>query len=174
MTKARDLRGAGRLLPFRADCSSFVSRAYHEGAGLGTAGATWAPSTRDMVPWDGVRLDPHYAFVAPAALRPGDLVLYDTCPQGGCPYKHVVMYLGSPDGGKTQWMAHTNSCGDVAKVARFWGFPTTGEPFLVARRVIVLPGETVVVPTPAVARDTASVAQKLGTAAVVRANAAAG
>ena len=138
--------GAGRMLPFRMDCSSFVSRAYSEGAGLGTAGTTWAPSTRNMVPWDGVSLDPHYAYVAPAALRPGDLVLYDTCPEGGCPYKHVVMYLGSPDGGATQWMAHTNSCGDVAKVETFWGFPTSGHPFMVARRVVGVPGETLSVP----------------------------
>ncbi len=135
--------GAGRLQPFRMDCSSFVSRAYAEGAGLRTAGPGWAPSTRNMVPWDGVALDPHYAFVAPIALRAGDLVTYDTCPQGGCPYKHVVMYLGSPDGGQSFWMAHTNACGDIAKIERFWGFPTSGHPFLVARRVIALPGETV-------------------------------
>jgi cell wall-associated NlpC family hydrolase len=140
--------GAGRMEPFRMDCSSFVSRAYAEGAGLNTAGANWAPSTRNMVPWDGVALDPHYAYVAPANLRAGDLVLYDTCPQGGCPYKHVVMYLGSPDGGKTFWMMHTNSCGDVAKVEPFLGFPTVGEPFLVARRVMALPGEVVHVPAP--------------------------
>lgn len=135
--------GAGRLQPFRMDCSSFVSRAYAEGAGLRTAGPGWAPSTRNMVPWDGVPLDPHYAFVAPVMLRAGDLVTYDTCPQGGCPYKHVVMYLGSPDGGTSFWMAHTNACGDIAKIERFWGFPTSGHPFLVARRVIALPGETV-------------------------------
>ena len=141
--------GAGRLLPFRADCSSFVSRAYHEGAGLATAGTDWAPSTRDMVPWDGVALDPHYAYVAPGGLRAGDLVLYDTCPQGGCAYKHVVMYLGSPDKGKTFWMIHTNSCGDVAKVEQFWGFPTSGHPFLVARRVVPVAGETVLLPTKA-------------------------
>ncbi len=141
--------GSGRLLPFRADCSSFVSRAYHEGAGLTTAGQGWAPSTRNMVPWDGVALDPHYSYVAPVNLRPGDLVLYDTCPQGGCPYKHVVMYLGSPDAGKTFWMIHTNSCGDVAKVEPFWGFPTSGHPFLVARRVVAEPGETVTIPTAA-------------------------
>jgi cell wall-associated NlpC family hydrolase len=132
--------GTGRMLPFRADCSSFVSRAYAEGAGLATAGDTWAPSTRNMVPWDGVALDRHYAKVSPAALRPGDLVLYDTCPQGGCPYKHVVMYLGQANGVK--WMLHTNSCGDVAKVERFWGFPAEGShTFLVARRVLALPGE---------------------------------
>ena len=153
--------GAGRMEPFRMDCSSFVSRAYAEGAGLNTAGATWAPSTRNMVPWDGVALDPHYAYVAPQNLRAGDLVLYDTCPQGGCPYKHVVMYLGSPDGGKTFWMMHTNSCGDVAKVEPFIGFPTTGEPFLVARRVITLPGEVVHVPVPPVTAAAAMAAAAL-------------
>jgi len=138
--------GAGRLLAFRADCSSLLSRAYAEGAGLRTAGDGWAPSTRDMVPWDGVALDPHYAYLAPGALRPGDLVLYDTCPQGGCPYKHVVMYLGDPDGGPG-WMLHTNSCGDVAKVERFWGTGSTASrTFLVARRVLALPGETVSAP----------------------------
>ncbi|MFN8148956.1 MAG: hypothetical protein U0R76_16030 [Candidatus Nanopelagicales bacterium] len=160
-------KGVGRMEPWRADCSSFVSRAYYEGAGVGTAGGTWAPSTRDMVPWDGVRLDPHYAYVAPAALRPGDLVLYDTCPQGGCPYKHVVMYLGSPDGGRTRWMLHTNACGDVAKVTAFWGFPTTGHPFLVARRVVVLPGERLrATAPPAAARAAASAATHRGTAVV--------
>jgi len=153
--------GAGRMQPFRMDCSSFVSRAYAEGAGLNTAGATWAPSTRNMVPWDGVALDPHYAYIAPADLRAGDLVLYDSCPQGGCPYKHVVMYLGSPDGGKTFWMAHTNACGDVAKVVPFYGFPTTGEPVLVARRVVTLPGEVVHVPTPPV-----TAAQAMAAAAI--------
>ncbi|MGD9954606.1 MAG: NlpC/P60 family protein [Candidatus Nanopelagicales bacterium] len=138
--------GTGRMLPFRADCSSFVSRAYAEGAGLATASDGWAPSTRNMVPWDGVALDRHYAKVSPAALRPGDLVLYDTCPQGGCPYKHVVMYLGH-DAAGSEWMLHTNSCGDVAKVERFWGFPTEGShTFLVARRVLALPGEKVAVP----------------------------
>ena len=136
------------MLPWRADCSSYVSRAYHEGAGLGTAGDTWAPSTRDMIPWDGAKLDPHYVYVPPTALRPGDLVLYNSCPQGGCPYRHVVMYLGSPDGGKTFYQAHTNSCGDVAHISQFAGFPVTGEYFEVARRVVALPGEKVRVPTP--------------------------
>ena len=165
-------KGVGRMQAWRADCSSLVSRAYAEGAGLATARADWAPSTRNMVPWDGVALDPHYAAVTPAALRPGDLVLYDTCPQGGCPYKHVVMYLGSPDGGRTRWMLHTNSCGDVAKVTPFWGFPVDGHPFLVARRIVALPGERVrsvapaterVAATTATRRATALVAQVLGT-----------
>lgn len=159
-------KGAGRMQPWRADCSSFVSRAYAEGAGLGTAGADWAPSTRNMVPWDGVALDPHYSLVAPAALRPGDLVLYDTCPQGGCPYKHVVMYLGSPDGGRTTWMLHTNACGDVAKVTAFWGFPTTGHPFLVARRVVPLPGERLRSIAPAAERRAAALATHRATAVV--------
>lgn len=161
-------KGAGRMTPWRADCSSFVSRAYAEGAGLRTAGEAWAPSTRDMVPWDGVALDPHYSYVAPDALRPGDLVLYDTCPQGGCPYKHVVMYLGSPDGGKTRWMLHTNACGDVAKVTAFWGFPTVGHPFLVARRVLALPGETLRTPTPLAAQRAAAAAQRHAAAVVSR------
>ncbi len=159
--------GAGRLLPFRADCSSFVSRAYHEGAGLATAGEGWAPSTRTMVPWDGAALDPHYAYVAPGGLRAGDLVLYDTCPQGGCAYKHVVMYLGSPDGGRTFWMIHTNACGDVAKVEPFWGFPTSGSPFLVARRVVALPGETVTIPTAAQAAATRTAMSATATSAPV-------
>jgi cell wall-associated NlpC family hydrolase len=129
--------GAGRMLPGRMDCSSLVSRAYHEGAGLGVAGSTWAPSTRDMVPWDGVALDPHYAPVPTSRLAPGDLVLYDT---GGATYRHVVMYLGMTSKGGQHWMLHTNSCGDVAKVEPFWGFPTTGShTFLVARRVQHLP-----------------------------------
>jgi cell wall-associated NlpC family hydrolase len=155
--------GAGRMLPWRADCSSFVSRAYFEGAGIGTAGTTWAPSTRDMVPWDGAKLDPHYAYVPPNLLRPGDLVLYNSCPQGGCPYRHVVMYLGSPDGGKTLWMAHTSSCGDVAHISQFAGFPTTGEPFLVARRVVALPGEVVKVPTALAAAQAAAAASSHAT-----------
>jgi cell wall-associated NlpC family hydrolase len=161
-------KGIGRMGPWRADCSSLVSRAYYSGAGIGTAGDTWAPSTRNMVPWDGVALDPHYVAVAPAALRPGDLVLYDTCPQGGCPYKHVAMYVGSPDGGKTRWMLHTNSCGDVAKVTSFWGFPTTGHPFLVARRVIVLPGEQLRTVAPAAERLAAQLAARQATFAVRR------
>jgi cell wall-associated NlpC family hydrolase len=133
--------GAGRMLPYRADCSSFVSRAYHEGAGLSTASLYDAPSTRDMVPWGGAGLDPHYAFVAPADIKPGDLVLYDTCPSSGsCAYRHVVMYLGTVDG--HIWMVHTSSCGDVAHVSAFWGLGSTSpSPFLVARRVMPTAGD---------------------------------
>ena len=121
-------KGVGRMDPFRFDCSSLVSRAYYLGAGLETAGASWAPSTRDMVPWDGVALAGWASYVAPTFVRPGDLVLYDT---GGAAYRHVVMYLA--DG----YMLHTNSCGDVAHVSAFTGFGTSpGHAFLVARRVL--------------------------------------
>lgn len=135
--------GAGRMLPFRADCSSFVSRAYAEGAGLSTASLYDAPSTRDMVPWGGAGLDRHYAYVAPTDIEPGDLVLYNTCPaSGSCAYRHVVMYLGTVDG--HAWMVHTSSCGDVAHVSAFWGFGSTGHaPFLVARRVVPTAGDPV-------------------------------
>lgn len=133
--------GIGRLDAWRYDCSSYVSRAYAEGAGLGTAGDGWAPSTRDMLPWDGADLDPHYMPVPPNRLKPGDLVLYDTCPEGEvCPYRHVVMYLGPQEKGGVPMMAHTNSCGGVAHVTEFWG--TDAANFLGARRVMALPGET--------------------------------
>ena len=123
--------GVGRMEPMRFDCSSYVSRAY-AAAGVPVAGTSWAPSTRDMDPWDGGQLVPHYAYVAPADARPGDLFLYDT---GGSAYRHVVMMLA--DG----FMAETGACGDGANVQRFWGAaPAAGHSFLVARRV-VLPGQ---------------------------------
>ena len=132
--------GVGRMDAFRFDCSSLVSRAYYLGAGLDTAGKDWAPSTRDMVPWDGVRLASWASRVAPSSLRPGDLVLYDT---GGSTYRHVVMYIGNG------YMLHTNSCGDVAHVSTFWGFPSGGgHVFLVARRVTAPAGYVPPAPTP--------------------------
>ncbi len=135
--------GIGRLEPWRYDCSSYVSRAYAEGAGLKTAGDAWAPSTRNMVPWDGTSLDPHYAIIPPDMLQPGDLVLYDTCPAGEtCTYRHVAMYLGTAEDGGQPLMAQTNACGSVAHVAVF---PGTDVPtFLGVRRVIPLKGEKIV------------------------------
>ena len=128
--------------PWRYDCSSYVARAYSEGAGLGTAGKSWAPSTRNMVPWDGAALDPHYAVIQPKRIRPGDLVLYDTCPEGEvCPYRHVVMYLGPAEPGGVPLMAHTNSCGDVAHVSPFTG--TDAPNLLGVRRVVPAYGEKV-------------------------------
>ncbi len=135
--------GIGRLDAWRYDCSSYVSRAYAEGAGLKTAGDGWAPSTRNMVPWDGASLDPHYAIIPPKKLRPGDLVLYDTCPDGEvCPYRHVVMYLGPAKPGGPPLQAHTNACGDVAHVTPFIG--TDAANFLGVRRVVPAYGEKVV------------------------------
>lgn len=137
--------GVGRLAPWRYDCSSYVSRAYAEGAGLQTATEGWAPSTRTMVPWDGAALDPHYARIAPDRLKPGDLVLYDTCPAGEvCDYQHVVMYLGPATPGGAPLMAHTNTCGGVAHVAPFPG--TDAANFLGVRRVIPAAGERVRAP----------------------------
>ncbi len=136
-------QGIGRLEAWRYDCSSYVSRAYAEGAGLKTAGKGWAPSTRNMVPWDGAALDPHYAIIPPKAMRPGDLVLYDTCPAGEvCPYRHVVMYLGPAKPGGVPLMAHTNSCGDVAHVVPFTGTDVAN--FLGVRRVVPAYGEKVI------------------------------
>lgn len=135
--------GIGRLDPWRYDCSSYVSRAYAEGAGLKTAGDGWAPSTRNMVPWDGAALDPHYAVIPPKKIRPGDLVLYDTCPAGeSCPYRHVVMYLGPAEPGGVPLMAHTNACGDVAHVEAFTGTDVAN--FLGVRRVIPALGEKII------------------------------
>ncbi len=135
--------GIGRLEPWRYDCSSYVSRAYAEGAGLGTAGDGWAPSTRNMVPWDGAALDRHYAVIPPSQIRPGDLVLYDTCPAGQtCSYRHVVMYLGPQEKGGVPMMAHTNACGSVAHVSPFTGTDVAN--FLGVRRVVPVAGERIV------------------------------
>ncbi len=130
--------GVGRSDPYRFDCSSLVSRAYAVGAGLPTSGAAWAPSTRDMVPWDGVRLASWASYVSPMDARPGDLVLYDT---GGSTYRHVVMLLA--DG----YMLHTNHCGDVAHVAKFRGFDVD-RGFLVVRRVLAPGGVHIPDPAP--------------------------
>lgn len=120
----------GRVSRFRYDCSSLVSRAYAT-AGIPAAGPTWSSSTRDMVPWDGRRLAPWASYIEPASIKPGDLVLYST---GATLSRHVVMYLGNG------YMLHTNYCGGVAHVERFWGFSTTGRHrFLVVRRVVVPP-----------------------------------
>lgn len=131
--------GIGRLEPFRFDCSSFVSRAYYEGAGMSTASTSWAPSTRNMVPWDGISLDEHYVPIDNDQIRPGDLVLYNTCPSDGssCPYRHVVMFLGRLTRGGPTYMAHTNRCGGVAHVEEFTGL---SDPRLLGIRR-VLPSE---------------------------------
>ena len=131
--------GVGRLNDWVFDCSSYVSRAYAEGAGLDTAGADWAPTTRNMLPWGGASLDAHYEVIEPQDLAPGDLVLYDTCTaeekdEGECNYRHVVMYLGEQAPGTGPLMAHTNACGEVSRVVPFTG--TDASNFLGARRVV--------------------------------------
>lgn len=103
--------GRGRSDIFRFDCSSFVSRAYHEAAGLPTAKLGWAPSTRDMVPWDGHTMAGWLYEIEPESVMPGDLVLFDT---GLLTSRHVVMVLS--DG----MMMHTSSCGDVLHVTTSW------------------------------------------------------
>lgn len=120
--------GVGRLEPYRFDCSSLVTRAYSEGAGLNTASATYAPSTRELMPWGGGTLASWADEVAPENVRPGDLLVYRTCDGDKCSYQHVAMALA--DG----YMLHTNRCGDVAHVTSSWG---TGPEhnFAVARRV---------------------------------------
>ncbi|MEK9956816.1 MAG: hypothetical protein VW780_08625 [Actinomycetota bacterium] len=131
--------GVGRLNDWVFDCSSYVSRAYGEGAGLDTAGADWAPTTRNMLPWGGASLDAHYEVIDPQDLAPGDLVLYDTCTaeekdEGECDYRHVVMYLGEQAPGMGPLMAHTNACGEVSRVVPFTGTDVSN--FLGARRVV--------------------------------------
>ena len=101
--------------------------------------AAWAINAMS---WDGAALDPHYAIIPPKKIRPGDLVLYDTCPEGEtCPYRHVVMYLGASEPGGVPMMAHTNACGDVAHVTPFTGTDVAN--FLGVRRVIPAQGERV-------------------------------
>jgi len=121
--------GIGRSDPYRYDCSSLVTRAYYEGAGLNTAGPGWAPSTRDLMPWDGVPLADWAGYVSPEEARPGDLLLYRSCTSAPCSYQHVVMKLAD------DYILHTNRCGDVAHVA---SSPGTSESsgFVVARRVL--------------------------------------
>lgn len=123
--------GVGRLEPGIYDCSSFVTRAYWEGAGVPVANKFYAPSTRSMMPWDGYAVNPWFAFVDPQQTRPGDLAVQRTCTEPPCDYQHVVMLLA--DG----YQIHTSACGDVANVSPFAGFDAPS--FAVARR-IVAPG----------------------------------
>lgn len=87
--------------PGRFDCSSFVSRAYRDGAGLPThPEGTNAPTTATL------RAARWTTPVSLAEVRAGDLVF----PHPG----HVGMVLA--DG----WMVHTNRTGDVAHVRRLY------------------------------------------------------
>lgn len=126
--------GATRMAPYRFDCSSFVSRAYAEGAGTRLLVDRWAPTTHTMQPWGGAARNPAFRPIRPQSLAPGDLVLYRTCVGPDCLTQHVVMYLGVHHG--RALMAHTNLCGGVSRVSIFWG---TGpaHAYMGSRRVAV-------------------------------------
>jgi len=132
--------GVGRLGAWRFDCSSLVSRSYADSSGIPVARIGWAPSTRDMIPWDGVALDPHYVRIEEKEIRPGDLLLYRSCTTPPCSYQHVVMAL--VDG----YILHTNDCGDIAHITKGRGYGP-GSNFIVARRVVHIEGEQLLTPT---------------------------
>jgi cell wall-associated NlpC family hydrolase len=138
-------QGVGRTHPlFQFDCSSYVSRAYQDGAGIPLWTGSGIPTTETMLAAAG-----RFTPIDETQLLPGDLVLYDSCPaiedavealdevieeEEACSDRHVVLYLGAWKG--HEWMAHTNTCGGVANVDHFWGL--TDEPgrvFLGAVRV---------------------------------------
>jgi cell wall-associated NlpC family hydrolase len=130
--------GIGRNLPMRYDCSSLVTRAYSEGAGLLTTTDTWIPTTRNLLPWDGAVQAQWARNIEPEEALPGDLILYDTEHLAS---RHVVMLLA--DG----HMLHVAECGDFSHVTGFWGYTEgTGYRYLGARRV-----------DPAIARDPTSI-----------------
>jgi cell wall-associated NlpC family hydrolase len=129
-------KGLGRMGAWRFDCSSLVSRAYAEGAGVRVASTSYAPSTRSMMPWGGHRLDPHFEEVPVDLIAPGDLLLTRSCTQEPCAFQHVTMALS--DG----FILHTNRCGDFAHVTRNPGYGPEAN-FVVARRVVFLPGEAI-------------------------------
>lgn len=127
--------GIGRANPlFQFDCSSFVSRAYRDGAGIPLFSGENVPTTATMLAGSG-----RFAPIDVAELAPGDLVLYDSCPapteeSTECTDRHVVLYLGTWEG--QEWMAHTSRCGAVANVDHFWGLDDEpGRVFLGAVRV---------------------------------------
>jgi len=144
--------GVGRSHPlFQFDCSSFVSRAYQDGAGVRLWSGGGIPSTATMLAQGSI-----FRTIPEANLRIGDLVLYNTCvppeddesgdvqqraaegdappDQETCSTRHVVMYLGR--WADTEWMIHTTSCGKVATVEPFWGMGSDpGRSFLAVSRV---------------------------------------
>lgn len=125
--------GTTRMASYRYDCSSFVSRAFSEGAGTRLLTQGWAPTTHTMQPWGGASRHAAFHPIRAQSLAPGDLALYRTCVGPDCLTQHVVMYLGVVNGRKL--MAHTNLCGGVSRVTAFWG---TGSEhaFMGARRVL--------------------------------------
>jgi len=102
-----------RYAAFSYDCSSLVTRSYGTGAGMPILDSIGPVSTRQMVPWGGGELVSWLAPVAEDLALPGDIVLYDTFKVDT---RHVVIMLA--DG----MMIHTDNCGDVAHIRKFWGF----------------------------------------------------
>lgn len=124
--------GVGRENTFQFDCSSLVSRAYEEGAGIVTSVNNWSPTTHTMLP----ETHPNFRPTTAKNMKAGDLVLYYTCPEGEvCTYNHVVMYLGVIDGVPLQ--LHTNSCGAVANITPFWGAKDSERGALLGIRTVV-------------------------------------
>jgi cell wall-associated NlpC family hydrolase len=139
-------QGVGRGHPlFQFDCSSFVSRAYQDGAGVPLWTGVNIPTTATMLAGSG-----RFTPINERDLVAGDLVLYDSCPPPpedevevevldeqeaeACTDRHVVMYLGRWQG--REWMVHTNTCGGVANLDHFWGLgEDPGRVFLGAVRV---------------------------------------
>jgi len=105
--------GVGRDQTNRYDCSSLVTRAYSEGAGLFTATATWIPTTRNLLPWGGAPKAPWAVEIDTEDALPGDLVIYETRHLAS---RHVVMLLA--DG----FMLHVGECGDVVNITNLWRF----------------------------------------------------
>lgn len=129
-------KGVGRMAAWRFDCSSLTSRAYAEGAGFPFVNNGNSHTTRNMMPWDGYSLDPHYEEVPVEMIAPGDLLLTRSCSEEPCAYQHVTMALS--DG----FILQTNSCGDVAHVTLNPGYGADAR-FVVARRVVLLEGEQI-------------------------------
>lgn len=92
------------------DCSSFVAGAYHEKDGANLPGVYPYQSTRDMFPWDGMKMAPYYVVIPPGQQRPGDLGLEVSCTSPPCSYQHVVMILA--DG----FQAETNTSSRPSRI----------------------------------------------------------
>lgn len=97
--------GIGRTAPNRYDCSTFVARAYREGAGLPRINAnevTWTMQHRSYL-----------KRIRPARILPGDLIFIRLKGTNGYgPTGHVMMYLGRG------YVIDTGDCGDGVRIKR--------------------------------------------------------
>ena len=114
---------------FSYDCSSLVTRSYATGAGMPLLDPASTLSTRQMVPWGGGELVSWLTPVTEGSILPGDIALYDTFKVDT---RHVVIVLA--DG----MMLHTDNCGDVTHIRKFWGFENSDYyNYLGSRRIVV-------------------------------------